>query len=228
MKLIVPEHLHRNEPNTAAAGFEHTGQVLIDLATKRLGLKDLQDKDILDVGCGVRFAMTILNREIPIKSYTGLEVNRPIVDFLDDEVASHDYRFQFAQLDILNDMYNPQGLPFSMFDRLPFEDDFDIIWLFSVFTHLNPSDALTMLKILKKYIRNDGKLFFSSFIDEKLSGFEDRVEDRPLLKAYYGKDYMMSLIKEAGWRIDAFYEREPDNFIMDYFVCSPGHLNGGE
>ena len=39
--LDVPEALHRNAADVAAAGYEHTGQALIDLATRSLGLEDL-------------------------------------------------------------------------------------------------------------------------------------------------------------------------------------------
>ena len=84
-----------------------------------------------------------------------------------------------------------------------------------------------MLKTLRKHIRDDGKLFFSAFIEEQLDGFDDRVKEHPLRKAYYGKDYMMSLIEEAGWRIEAFYDMDPDRYIREYFVCSPEPSHSG-
>ena len=127
MKLHVPDHLHRNAPGAAVLGYEHTGQTLIELAMRRVGLTTLRDTDILDVGCGVRFAMTILNRDIPIKSYTGIEVHRPIVDFLNDEVAAHDHRFRFAHWNVHHRNYNPKGLPFSESERLPYDERFDLI-----------------------------------------------------------------------------------------------------
>jgi hypothetical protein len=77
--LEVPQVLHRNAPDVAALGYEHTGQTLINLATRSVGLQDLSDTDVLDVGCGVRFTQAIVNRRIPIKSYTGIEVYRPLV-----------------------------------------------------------------------------------------------------------------------------------------------------
>ena len=64
----VPPHLHRNSPKVLAAGIEETGQLLIDLATSRMGLGSLASSDILDVGCGVRFTQTIVNRRIPMRS----------------------------------------------------------------------------------------------------------------------------------------------------------------
>ena len=66
-RLQVPNHLHRNDAGMEELGYERTGQVLIELAMNRVGLESLQDTDILDVGCGVRFVMSILNCGIRIK-----------------------------------------------------------------------------------------------------------------------------------------------------------------
>jgi SAM-dependent methyltransferase len=203
----------------AAAGYEHTGQVLIDLAVRSAGLQSLEDVGVLDVGCGVRFTATIINRRIPIKSYTGLEVDRSIVDFLRDNVERHDPRFRFVCWDVANAMYNPAGADLSTQAHLPVAGEFDLVWLFSVFTHLCPADSLALLRLIRKKIRPAGKLFFSAFIDDGLDGFEDRIKDQPLVNAYYGN--MRSLVGTAGWKIDAFHDKDPASFIQHYLVCSP-------
>lgn len=219
--LDVPEEFSRNSAEVSAAGYENTGELLINLATRSVGLENLENIDVLDVGCGVRFTATIINRKIHIKSYTGIEVHRPIVDFLKKNVEEYDKRFKFAHWNIHNELYNPDGIALSMKDDLPADGSFDLIWLFSVFTHLNPEDSLLLLQLMRKKIRKNGKLFFSAFIDDKLDGFEDRVKERPLLNAYYGKKYMQSLIEKSGWKIDLFHDKDPNNFIQHYFVCSP-------
>jgi hypothetical protein len=56
---------------------------------------------------------------------------------------------------------------------------FDVIWLFSVFTHLAPRDYVVMLKLLRRYARPDSRLFYTVFIDELTDGgfgFTDRME----------------------------------------------------
>ena len=219
--LQIPEALHRNHPNVAAAGYEHTGELLIKLAMRRVGLMSLENTDVLDVGCGVRFTETIINRNIPIKSYTGVEVHKPIVDFLNEKVAAYDKRFRFVHWNVRNEMYNPDGIELSTLDKLPFPDAFDLIWMFSVFTHLNPADSQSMLKILRRHVRQNGKLLFSAFIDETIEGFEDRVPENPLMKAYYGRKLMELLIKQGEWRIDGFFNKDSSNYIQHHFVCSP-------
>ena len=218
-ELSVPEDLQRNAPDVAAAGYEHTGQALIDLAMRSIGLENLANTDILDVGCGVRFTMTVINRKIAIKSYTGIEVYRPVVDFLRASVEVHDERFRFAHWNVHNQMYNRGGVELSSHDKLPIDGSFDLIWLFSVLTHQTPEDSLALLRILRKYIRPNGKLFFSAFIDDDLEGFENRDENG--LAAYYGSTYMRSLVEQTGWKIELFHDKDLDNFIQHYLVCAP-------
>lgn len=220
-RLEVPPHLHRNSRRAAAAGYEHSGETLIKLVTRLAGIVDLRDVDVLDVGCGVRHAMTIINRGIQIKSYTGVEVSKPIVDFLKENVEAHDRRFRFFHWNVRNEMYNPKGGSLQSQDALAASARFDLIWLFSVFTHLNPGDSETMLRLLRGHVRENGRLFFSAFIDEELDGFEDRVKEIPLLNAYYGRRFMEALITTCGWKIEYFGKRDPDYFIQHHYLCSP-------
>ena len=220
-RLEVPEALHRNSAEVAAAGYEHTGQLLIDLATRSAGFQNLNEIDVLDVGCGVRFAMTIINRGIPIKSYTGVEIDKQIVEFLQEQVEARDQRFRFFHWNVRNQMYNPGGVELTPQTRFPVKDSFDLIWLFSVFTHLNAEDAELLLHLLRQHVRKDGRLFFSAFIDEDIDGFDDRVKSRPLENAYYGKNYMQRLLERTGWRIVIFHEKDPANHVQHYFVCAP-------
>jgi len=47
---------------------------------------------------------------------------------------------------------------------------FDLICLFSVFTHLAPDDYVAMLRLLRRFIRPDGRLFFTLFLNEESEG----------------------------------------------------------
>ncbi|MBK8504063.1 MAG: class I SAM-dependent methyltransferase [Saprospiraceae bacterium] len=220
--IEIPNHFIRNSSNVTALGAEETGLQLINLAMSEIGIQSLKHVDILDVGCGVRFTQTLINRKVSIGSYTGIEVFRPIVDFLRENVEREDKRFHFVHCDIHNDLYNPTGQIFlPQLNRLPVEGKYDLIWLFSVFTHLNASDAGAMLQLLRDLIRPSGSLFFSSFIDQNLTGFEDRQPDNPLLNAYFGFETMIKLIRQAGWEVRRFQKRDFKLPIVDYFVCSP-------
>ena len=217
--LLVPDELHRNHPKVHARGPEHTGSVLMELVVERLGLKDLSDVDVLDVGCGVRFTQALINRDIPIKSYTGVDVYRPLIDYLRREVD--DPRFSFAHWDAHNAMYNATGTKLTSESSLPVAGTFDVIWLFSVFTHLEPADAAAMLTILRRHVRPGGHLFFSAFLDDAVDSFEDRIPEHPLENAYYSERSLRALIVAKGWSVASLHPKSPEQFIQHYFICGP-------
>jgi SAM-dependent methyltransferase len=218
-RFDVPLELHRNDPRMAEVGYEKSAVTLMNLALSRVGLADLAGVDILDVGCGVRFTQAIINCKIPIGSYTGVEVDKSLISFLNERIATFDERFKFLHWNVHNAMFNRDGIDICNYQNLPLDATFDLIWLLSVFTHLEPKDARCMLQILRKHIRPNGKLFFSAFIDDNLSGFEDRVKDMPLLNAYYGKRCMESLIQETGWVLEGSFEKDESKFIQAHFAC---------
>lgn len=217
----VPEHMHRNHQRAIAGGYERTGELLIELAMQRMGLETLEHSDVLDVGCGVRFTMTLINQSIPIKSYTGIDVEPSLISYLGEHVQAHDSRFDYHHWSVYNDLYNRNGVAMKDTQRLPVEKKFDVIWLFSVFTHVTPEDADALLRILRNHIKDDGRLFFSAFISDNVERFEDRRPETPLLVAYFGRKYMHSLIERNGWRIVSEHERDPDRYIQNHFVCVP-------
>ena len=89
----------------------------------------------------------------------------------------------------------------------------------SLFTHLAPEDAGYMLRLTRKMVRPDGRLFFTAFCDDLVCQFEDRVPRSPLLKAYYNKRYLETLIYEAGWRLVS--HEPPIGYMMDSFLSRP-------
>lgn len=219
--LVLPKHLQINSPKVKRAGYENSAEKIFALVLQRLGWESFADKDILDVGCGSRFTLAIINRRIPVKSYTGIEINRQIVDFFKLEVEPDDKRFHYAHWNVRNAMYNPGGIPMTQFAELPVRGDFDLIWLFSVFTHLNPDDALALLKLMRRKIRPGGRLFFTAHTSREVETFEDKISDKPLLRAFYHPDYLASLICDAGWNVDSFHAKQGESFVKSHFVCSP-------
>ena len=220
-RLEIPPDYNRNDPRITAQGVEETGAYLIRLATERMGLDSLAGKNILDVGCGTRFTQTIINRAIPIGSYTGVDVEPQLIRWLSEN--ANDARFRFVHWPVYNAMYNPQSSRRLRDTPLPVARSFDIIWLFSVFTHLEPDDADALLGQLRSVVREDGALFFSAFIDDALAGFRDAVPDQPLLNAYYGRNYMRTLIERNGWKIVSSHPPEAGEIplIRHHFVCRP-------
>ena len=138
---------------------------LIEYVCAQLGLDDLAQTEVLDFGCGVKFTEAFINGRLDIKRYVGVDVDGDMINWLREAVD--DPRFEYCHLDAHNDRYNPDGQPLSAAIDLPIDGTtFDLITLFSVFTHLPPDDYRAMLKLLRRYARHDTRLIYSLYIDE--------------------------------------------------------------
>ena len=78
----MPNPATPNAPNVRAEGAEETGESLVRGLARRIGRADVTGRDLLDIGCGVRFTQTLINRDLPFASYTGVGVSLPIIERL--------------------------------------------------------------------------------------------------------------------------------------------------
>ena len=191
---------------------------LIDLLARSFGQADLSTTSLLDVGCGTKFTAAIINHDLPIGRYVGVDTDADIVAFLGTSV--HDPRFSFHHLDAHNDLYNPTGRPLESYDRLPIPDEkFGLISLFSVFTHLAPHDYRAMLKVLRPHIADDGRLLFSLFVDEGIDpSRQDAFSREVQRRAEAGDPAVLEAIAERqarGTDIPDFVDRLPDRPMME-------------
>ena len=167
-ELAVPSELWRNQVRDPKAVVD-AAVWLIDHMSEHVGVPDLGDLEVLDFGCGWRFTEAFLRRGVPIGHYVGVDVSRPVVDLLQQNVS--DPRFEYFHLDAHNDRYNPTGQPLAETTIPEIEGrQFDLICLFSVFTHLEPADYVAMLILLRRFMKPTGRLFYTLFIDEQTEG----------------------------------------------------------
>jgi SAM-dependent methyltransferase len=219
--IDIPGEFNRNSPNVLALGVENTGETLINCGNELLGCSDFSGKDVLDIGCGTRFTQTIINRRLPIESYTGIDIDESLISYLINNVQ--DSRFSYHYWHIYNAMYNPAGEKLNKSLRLPLPRarKFDVIWMYSVLTHNYPPDTEALLHILRRHIKRDGGLLFSAFIDNDIDTFEDRLKHQPLLNAYYNETFLRQLISRTGWQVESLYNKRPDTVMQNLFLCRP-------
>ena len=137
----------------------------VDLLARAAGRDDLSEVELLDVGCGTKIVKRLIDDSLPIGRYTGIDVSRDVIDWLQANVS--DPRFEFHHFDAHNELYNPEGAPLASFELLPTGSvRFDLISLFSVFTHLAPDDFVAMLRLLRRHIKPDGTLLFSLYLED--------------------------------------------------------------
>jgi SAM-dependent methyltransferase len=207
----IPAAFNRSAPSLRdAEAAEASAVFLIHYACESIGVADLADREVLDVGCGTKFTQAFLNHRIPIKAYVGVDVYREMIQFLRENVS--DSRFEYSHINVRNELYNPDAPAMTEATDLGVGPrTFDIIWLFSVFTHLAPHDYRMMLKLLRRYVRSDGRLFFTVFIDELSEGgygFTDKMN--LALKSADPSEWVDGIDGEPQREVKPFVDVFPD------------------
>ena len=161
------------------------------------------------MGCGIKMTETLINEGLPIQRYVGIDVYGEMIDFLESNVE--DPRFEYFHVPLHNELYNPTGERLTAATRLPAPvAEFDVIWLFSVFTHLAPDDFHAMLRVLRPHVRDSGRLVFSLYINEETSGGHGFVDS--MARALRAKP---ELIERRRRPVDAgvprFHDLSPDH-----------------
>jgi 2-polyprenyl-3-methyl-5-hydroxy-6-metoxy-1,4-benzoquinol methylase len=220
--LIVPEKFNKNSPGVRARGTPaETGSWLIQYMCERLGVPNLAELDVLDFGCGCRFADAIVNKQLSIRSYTGIDVHREMIEFLSQHVD--DPRMRFYYWNTRNPHYNPAGDPLTPESVLPSDPQtFDLICMFSVITHQLPQDAEMLFRLLRRRVRVSGRMFFSANIQEMDVDYREMVPEKPAAFSAYSQCFLQQLVERAGWRILSCEGKDHHDMpIQDSMLCAP-------
>jgi SAM-dependent methyltransferase len=193
---------------------------MLDEVRAQLGIGGFEDTRFLDIGCGDRFAVALANRGIPIRAYHGVDVSADLIAHLDAAIGAPP--FSFAHIDVYTEMYNRRGAPLSRATDIGADGRlFDIIGLFSVFTHLVPADWQAMLGLARRHVAHAGHLVFSAFIyDDQPEDFIDFIPQKPLRRCHYSRNALHRYVAAAGWRIDKEYKPAIQR-DKEWILCSP-------
>lgn len=192
---------------------------LIEMMAAELGVPDLANTEVLDIGCGVKLTQAFYGRKIPVKHYHGVDVDRSMIEFLSENVV--DSHFSYKYINVYNARYHKNGeKPLSVETDIGVgERRFDLICLFSVFTHLDPDDFRTMLSLCRKYVSCDGTLIFTSFIDDTILGaFLDSEPSQPLWKMLYRESSVRNFVSETKWSVKRIFR---PGRRQHRIVCNP-------
>jgi SAM-dependent methyltransferase len=196
---------------------EKSGAWLLERMRQLVGLDHYADTKLLDFGCGVRFSQAIINNGLSIGRYVGVDNFPKMIEFLRRNVQ--DSRFKYIFFDAYHPMYNPQGTALSSDATLPLPvEDFDLACMFSVITHQSPSGSAQIFSLLRRYVKRDGRLFFTCFLDDSISTFEDRSPEQNLGRCFYNREFLTGLVEDCGWQLRVQAPGEGP-LIADSFVC---------
>ena len=120
--------------------FAKTGEAYLHFFVDVCGIKP--EDTVLDVGCGVgRMAIPLTRYLSKDGAYEGFDVVKPGIDWCTKNITSRFPQFRFEWMNIYNRTYNPHSDQTAANFRFPYHDEqFDFVFLTSVFTHMLPSD----------------------------------------------------------------------------------------
>jgi SAM-dependent methyltransferase len=145
---------------------------------------------MLDIGSGMgRKTIPLLSYLDDTARYIGLDIDRDQVRWCSRNITPRNFRFTFIHVDLFNKFYNHSGaIPPSKF-VLPFPDNsFDVVSLWSVFTHMYPDDVAHYLAEIGRVLRPGGQLASSYYLinDDALAALKNGKTD---LTLYPGDRY---------------------------------------
>lgn len=195
-ELVPPRYLRFG----GDGDFEETGNEFLEYFTK---LGNLQPQHrVLEVGCGIGRMARPLAGYLAGGSYEGFDIVPRGIRWCKRHFGRRHPNFNFQLADVVNREYNPRGHCRAAEYRFPFKDqEFDFVFLTSVFTHMLKEDMEHYLKEIARTLRRDGKCLITYFLLNDSS--------RALIRAGLSS-LRFSYPQDGCWSID---ERLPENAV---------------
>lgn len=177
---------------------------------------DMTTEDcVLDLGCGVgRLAIGILELLGNIRGYSGVDIGEKSIQWCKKYIATRTPNFEFYHLNLFNQRYNPKGQRIDNDFQFPFpKQKFDIIYLYSVFSHMIIDDIKTYLKEFYRMLKQNGGVFLTAFVEDQVINPVNyrRQWQGKLHCVRYDKNYFESVLQKRGFCVDKFeYGQETD------------------
>jgi SAM-dependent methyltransferase len=125
------------------------------------------EHSVLDVGCGFgRVAIQLTKYLKPEARYFGIDVVAEEIDWCKANISTKHPNFRFHHIDAHNKRYNPTGQQRPVDVNIPISrgEQFDLAFLFSVFTHMLPADVQHYLTEINKHLKPGGIIFATFFL----------------------------------------------------------------
>ncbi len=121
---------------------------------------------VLDIGCGIGRIAIPLTKYLNSKgSYEGFDIVKKGIDWCKKHVTTSYPNFKFLHIDLKNDLYNLKTERTAKNFVFPYKDnDFDLVVLTSVFTHMLPDDVENYTNEIRRVLKVGGKCLVTYFI----------------------------------------------------------------
>jgi SAM-dependent methyltransferase len=144
--------------------FVEVGEEFLRYLVALGGLKP--DSSVLDIGSGVgRIALPLTRFLSQGSRYEGVDIVEDGIRWCQENISQRFPNFNFQLMDIHNSRYNPHGrLRAEEFTFSYANEQFDVIFLTSVFTHMLPMAVGRYLSEIARMLRNGGRLLATFFL----------------------------------------------------------------
>ncbi len=231
MDIVVPRELYTGDWCAFKSQKEASDKAYIQL-TAIEHIKSINT--ILDIGCGPgRLAIGLINNNALLSQYVGVDVNKNAIDWCKTNISKKNSKFNFIHLNKYNARYAKLNSKKSMFDYSEidvFNKKYDLVYLYSVFSHLEPDDLIEYLNIFKNILNSSGVVYTTVFVGYEVNRYEENPSNLSFLKfkpqgrlhvCYYNKDYFETLVKNAGLKIlECSYNFQEENDGQMLYILS--------
>lgn len=182
------------------------------------------NSSILDIGSGIgRMAIPFTKFLNHSGSYRGFDIVKQGVNWCTKNISSRYPNFVFLHINLKNDLYNASTKIKPSNFNFPYKnDEFDFVFLTSVFTHMLPNDISQYLTEINRVIKSNKKCLATFFILDETSKalminsdkyFKYQKENYALMSekvkeanVAYNKLFLFELIKEKGFEVESYHQ----------------------
>ena len=144
--------------------FVKAGESIKDQLVELGGL--LPNHRVLDVGCGIGRVAVPLTRYLGEQgSYEGFDIVKSAIKWCKRKIHGPYPNFNFTHIDLKNDLYNLGTDKEAKDFVFPYaENEFDLVFLTSVFTHMVLADVENYLEQIRRVLKPGGTCFATFFL----------------------------------------------------------------
>lgn len=159
---------HKYEPPKGdifigSGDFIEAGNKHLNLLVNHLELK--KSDNVLDIGCGLgRTAIPLTTYLNKTSKYEGFDVVKKGITWCNSKIKKDFPNFNFKYIPLHNDLYNTSSQTASQY-KFPYDSNsFEVVFLFSVFTHMKISEIDNYLKEIHRVLKPKGKCLATFFL----------------------------------------------------------------
>lgn len=158
-ELVPPRYLRFG----GDGDFEKTGDEFLGYFVQMGELQPMHR--VLEIGCGIGRMARPLTKYLVNGSYEGVDIVPRGIRWCQDHFIERYPNFHFQLADVENREYNPGGRFGPTEYRFPFDDnEFDFVYLASVFTHMLKNDMRHYLREISRTLRANGRCLVTFFL----------------------------------------------------------------